>query len=216
MKVSIVDDDPLVRRSLGAMIGATERLELHGDAATLADGRTLLNAAPDVMLVDLGLPDGSGLDLIEQAWHSRSECRMLVLTVLADVATVVRAIEVGADGYLLKSSDVTQVAVAIDTVMAGGAPISPAVAGHILARLRGGPRSSQRRGSTGASLTSRETDVLQGLADGCSFREVAVAHGISHHTVGDHVKSIYRKLSVNSRGQAVSAAVQAGIVRIGS
>jgi DNA-binding NarL/FixJ family response regulator len=131
--------------------------------------------------------------------------------VFADVRSVVRAIEEGADGYLLKEADTPQIAAAIRTVLDGGAPISPAVASHILARVRA---EQPRRPDHTPTLTARETEVLESLASGRSFKEVALQHAISLHTVGDHVKSIYRKLAVNSRGEAVYKAAQSGLIRL--
>jgi DNA-binding NarL/FixJ family response regulator len=221
VRIGIVEDDAVLRDALGLMVEQVDGFALHGSCGTVADGLELLEREPDVLLVDLGLPDGSGLELIERAPES---CRVLVLTVFADVRTVVQAIEAGADGYLLKESDVGQVAAAIRTVLAGGAPISPAVASHILARVRNEQPAAEPAvaGATGAAggtdgvgLTAREREILQDLAGGRSIKEVAHLHGISHHTVGDHVKAIYRKLSVNSRSQAVNKAVRSGIIRLG-
>ena len=194
VRIAIVEDDAVLRQALGQMVAQVAGFALCGAGGTLAEGIALVNQQPDVLLLDLGLPDGSGLDLIAHAAAAAPDCRLLVLTVFADVRTVVAAIEAGADGSLLKESDVGQVAGAIETVLAGGAPISPAVASHILARVRG------ERPPT--------------MAGGLSLKEVALRHGISHHAVGDHVKAIYRKLSVNSRSQAVHKAVRSGIIRI--
>ena len=194
VRIAIVEDDAVLRQALGQMVAQVAGFALCGAGGTLAEGIALVNQQPDVLLLDLGLPDGSGLDLIAHAAAAAPDCRLLVLTVFADVRTVVAAIEAGADGYLLKESDVGQVAGAIETVLAGGAPISPAVASHILARVRG------ERPPT--------------MAGGLSLKEVALRHGISHHAVGDHVKAIYRKHSVNSRSQAVHKAVRSGIIRI--
>ncbi len=142
--------------------------------------------------------------------------KVIVISVFGDVRSVVRAIEEGADGYLLKDADAAHVAEAIETVLAGGAPLSPAVAGHILARMRRGPEAVPTAAAEpgAAALTAKEMQVLELLAKGRSFKEVAIAHRISQHTVGDHVKSIYRKLSVNSRGEAVFKAVQSGLIRM--
>lgn len=210
--IGIVEDDPVLRECLGQMIDEVDGFELFGLAASYQEGMALLHREPDILLVDLALPDGSGLDVISHARETGSTTRLLVLTVFADVRSVVQAIEQGADGYLLKEADVDQIAAAIRTVLAGGAPISPAVAGHILAKLR---NEAQRRPATPTViLTAKETSVLEALASGKAHKEVAVQLGISLHTVGDHVKSIYRKLSVNSRGEAVYKAVQTGLIRL--
>jgi len=125
---------------------------------------------------------------------------------------VVQSIEAGADGYLLKGAEPAEAANAIRSVLDGGAPISPSVAGHILARMRG--RDSVPPGASGPTLSPREIAVLTDLAKGFRYKEVARLQGISPNTVGDHVKSIYRKLAVSSRSEAVFEAVQAGLIRL--
>jgi DNA-binding NarL/FixJ family response regulator len=210
--VGVVEDDPVLRECLGQMVSEVPNFQLIGLAASIAEGFGLLDAAPDVLLVDLALPDGNGLDLIARARSTNSSTRMLVLTVFADVRSVVTAIEEGADGYLLKEASVDQIASSINVVLAGGAPISPAVAGHILARMR--KTTEQKPTAQLTSLTAKELVILESLASGKALKEVAAKQGISVHTVGDHVKAIYRKLSANSRGEAIYKAVQAGIIRL--
>jgi DNA-binding NarL/FixJ family response regulator len=210
--VGVVEDDPVLRECLGQMVSEVPNFQLIGLAASIAEGFGLLDAAPDVLLVDLALPDGNGLDLIARARSTNSATRMLVLTVFADVRSVVTAIEEGADGYLLKEASVDQIASSINVVLAGGAPISPAVAGHILARMR--KTTEQKPIAQLTSLTAKELVILESLASGKALKEVAAKQGISVHTVGDHVKAIYRKLSANSRGEAIYKAVQAGIIRL--
>ena len=210
--IGLVEDDELLRESLTLMLETVGDFVVAGAVGTLAEGLGLLDRQLDVLLVDLGLPDGSGLDLIAEVRSRELACKVVVLTVFADVRSVVAAIEEGADGYLLKQSDSDQVIGALRTVLAGGAPISPAVASHILARMRSGSVPKQPGGTV--SLTAKETAVLEALASGRSFKEVAAHQSISLHTVGDHVKAIYRKLSVNSRGEAVFKAVQSGLISI--
>jgi DNA-binding NarL/FixJ family response regulator len=210
-RVAIVEDDTVLGQALAQSVEAVEGLSVVGVAETLEAGVALVERGVDVLLVDLALPDGSGLDLIDLA-HRKHQCKILVISVFGDVRNVVQAIEYGADGYLLKGADMTQVAHAIGTVLSGGAPISPGVAGHILSRVRGAARPSQQ--PPAVSLTPKEVQILEQLAKGLSFKEVARAQQISHYTVGDHVKAIYRKLAVNSRSEAVFEAVQAGLIRL--
>ena len=211
--VGIVEDDPVLRECLSAMIDDVDGFTLIGTATNVRDGHALLATSPDILLLDLGLSDGTGLDIIARARDVSSPTRIVVLTVFADVRSVVRAIEEGADGYLLKESDSNQIVESLRIVLAGGAPISPAVASHILARMRSdNPRSPSL--VTEVALTGKETAVLEALASGKAHKEVAAKLGISTHTVGDHVKSIYRKLSVNSRGEAVYKAIQTGLISV--
>lgn len=203
----------MLGQALAQSVGQVDGFELVGLAETLRDGLRLIEQSIDVLLVDLALPDGSGLDLITLA-HQKLTCKILVISVFGDVRNVVRAIECGADGYLLKGADTLEVASAIRTVLAGGAPISPAVAGHILSRVRGNLARAEKEPKPAVTLTPKEVVILERLAKGLSFKEVARLEDISHHTVGDHVKAIYRKLAVNSRSEAVFEAVQAGLIRL--
>ncbi len=214
VRVGIVEDDPVLGHALAAVVGTIEGLAVVAIAETLREGLALYASGVDIMLIDLALPDGNGLELIATIRSRPSRCRVLVISMFGDVGSVVRAIEYGADGYILKDSDIRAVDSAIRTVLAGGAPISPAVAGHILARVRTQKAFSQKAGSAALSLTPKEIRVLEHLAKGLSYKEVASLDGISYHTVAHHVKAIYRKLSVNSRGEAVFEAIQAGLIRL--
>lgn len=215
IRIGIVDDDAVLAHALARVIGAAPGFAVVGVAESLEEGKALASEGLDVLLVDLGLPDGSGLDLIPIA-RARAGCKVLVISVFGDGRTVVSAIENGADGYLLKGADAPEAVAAIRAVLDGGAPISPAVAGHILSRVRGlaPPKRPERALPPAISLTPREVTVLEQLAKGLSFKDVARVEGISFHTVTDHVKAIYRKLSVNSRGEAVFEAIQTGIIDV--
>lgn len=220
IRVGIVDDDTVIARALGAAVAAEPDFQLVGLAESLEEGIALVAQPLDVLLVDLGLPDGDGLELLPRLRAERGgeRCKVLVFSVFGDGRSVVRAIEQGADGYVLKGADGREAIAAIRAVLAGGAPISPAVAGHILSRVRGAAPSQRRREAkpeVKVSLTPREIAVLEQLAKGLSFKEVASAEGISYHTVTDHVKAIYRKLSVNSRGEAVFEALHHGLIDLG-
>jgi DNA-binding NarL/FixJ family response regulator len=216
VRIAVVEDDRVLRDGLCQLLSTIEGFELVAAVGTLREGQRLfrpeLEAKElDVLLLDLQLPDGSGLDLLALG---RAQCpgiKVVVLSVFGDVQHVVRAIEQGADGYLLKGADAASVTTAIHTVMQGGAPISPAVAGHILARVRN--QAPPGRGKPPEfTLTDKEAAVLTHLARGLSYKEIAEIQHISYHTVADHVKSIYRKLAVNSRSEAVFEAVQSGLI----
>jgi len=212
-RVAIVEDDAILREDLARVVTQAEGLEVAGAAETLAGGRALLTPGLDVLLIDLALPDGNGVDLIREARERIANIKIIVVSIFGDARSVVRAIEAGADGYLLKGAGEQQAEEAIRTVLGGGAPISPAVASHILNRMRE-RATSTRDAAPDAPLTEKETAVLIDLAKGFRYKEVARLHGISPHTVADHVKSIYRKLAVNSRSEAVFEAVQAGLIKL--
>ena len=215
IRVAIVEDDPVLREHLVSIVRGAGDFTLSGAAASFAEGVAVIEGDCDVLLVDLALPDGSGLNLIRMARaNARAGLKIMVISVFGDVQNVVQAIEAGADGYLLKGGDARDTERAIRDVIAGGAPISPGVAGHILARVRAGATAANPPPS--GPLTDKETQVLSDLARGFSYKEVAQRQRISHHTVADHVKAIYRKLSVNSRSQAVFEAMQSGLIDLQS
>jgi len=207
LRIVVIEDDPATNDWVCNSVGADPRMRLVGSGTTLAEGQALLRKPHDVIVVDLGLPDGNGLDLVRRA-AARPETHCLILTVFGDNKSVLDAIEAGADGYVLK--DTVDIPSAIFEVAAGQAPLSPAVAAHVLHRIRG-PRCAA---SDEYHLTPRETDTLEQLARGLSYQEAGEALGISHYTVADHVKMIYKKLAVNSRGGAVYKGLQAGLIEI--
>lgn len=211
-RVAVIEDDPVLRDELARAVGLAPDLEVVGTADCLARGRELLTQDIDVLLIDLALPDGSGIDLIRETHARRGKIKTIVISVFGDARGVAQSIEAGADGYLLKGAEPAEAANAIRTVLEGGAPISPSVAGHILARMRG--RENAPAENTDPPLSPKEVAVLTDLAKGFRYKEVARLQGISPNTVGDHVKSIYRKLAVSSRSEAVFEAVQAGLIRL--
>jgi DNA-binding NarL/FixJ family response regulator len=213
VQVAIVEDDPLVRGYLADNIAGQGGFALVGTAPSLAAARGLLDCGADVFLLDLGLPDGSGASLIPEIRRAGS-AKVIVLTSFGDRDTVVRTIEAGADGYLLKDSTTPQIVDAIEAALAGGAPISAAAAVHLLERLRSLPSPTPGE-EVPAALTARETELLQLFAKGYSYKETARLLGISPLTVGNHVRSIYRKLDVHTRSEAVYEALRSGKLSLG-
>jgi DNA-binding NarL/FixJ family response regulator len=184
------------------------------------------------MLIDLGLPDGTGIDLIRSVSQRKPDVDIMVVTVFGDEQHVVSSIEAGATGYILKDSTPADVISCIRLLRAGGSPVSPVVARSVLRAIRarmggagGGtsgssssnttPNTSPARSSNAESnpLSARETEILQLLAKGMSFNEIGEILGISPHTVTAHIKKIYRKLAVHSRGEAVYEASQMGLLK---
>jgi DNA-binding NarL/FixJ family response regulator len=212
--VLVVEDEPEFLRQYCEAITREPDLRLAGAVGTLAAGLAVIDKdVPDVVVVDLGLPDGSGAQLIRAAAKKRPDCDALVVTVFGDDQHVIDAIEAGATGYILKDSPPGELARCIRELRAGGAPISPSIARRLLARMRA-PAAKPAAGAQGASpLTEREAEILQLIAKGLSFADVGGVLGISAHTVVAHVKKIYRKLSVHSRGEAVFEATQLGLLK---
>ncbi|MDR2858560.1 MAG: response regulator transcription factor [Novosphingobium sp.] len=211
--VAIVEDDPLVAAHVGQSVAEQDGLSLAGTAATLAEARALLDRDVDLFILDLGLPDGNGIDLIETIRaRGRTDTKILVLSNLGDQATVLAAVLAGADGYLLKDLTSFNIGQQVSAALAGEAPLSPSIAAYVLRYLR--EQQDQARTEEDApDLTPREFELLQLLARGHSNREAAEAMSVSRYTVADHAKAIYRKLGVSSRGEALVRAFRSGLLR---
>ena len=215
ISVLIVEDEPEFLRRFTEAVLADAGLRLLGAVTTGAAGKALLDAQPpDVMLVDLGLPDFDGTVLIRHVQQHLPGCDVLVVTMFGDDEHVMASLEAGATGYLLKDATALHIGAAIHELRAGGAPISPSIARRVLARFRIGavngpaPQPVPER----SPLSERETEILRLVAKGFSFDTVGELLGISSHTVVTHVKKIYRKLAVHSRGEAVYEAGQLGLL----
>ena len=211
--VILVEDDQRTRERLARVIEGHPQLRLLGDAGSCDEARQLLERVhPDVLLTDLGLPDGSGIEVIQAARARHPDVLALVITVFGDEAHVVAAIEAGAMGYLLKDGTAEYIGSSILEMMAGGSPISPPIARHLLRRFRA--PDAPPVAPAGTRLSDREHEVLTLIVKGFSYAEIAGLLGVSAHTVTTHVRGIYRKLAVHSRGEAVYEALAMGIVKL--
>lgn len=210
--VLLLEDDPVTRERLADLVAAAPGLSL---LAACADTRSALawlaaNPPPSVLLADLQLPDGSGIDVIRWLHAHAPASEAMVISVFGDEAHVVAAIEAGATGYLLKDASAQEISDGIRRLIAGESPISSAIARHLLRRFQ--PTSTTEVGDKPSPLTQREGEVLQLIAKGLSYQRIADTLGMSPHTVTTHIKQIYRKLAVNSRGEAVFEAMQLGLL----
>lgn len=208
IRVAILEDNGPARRFYAALFEKQPGFELSFAAATLADAKAALpGAKADVALVDIRLPDGNGLDFIAP-FIAETAGKALILTVLGDRTSVMLAFEFGASGYLLKDTPPEQIVRDIRALVHGGCPISPQAAAHLLSLVK--PAKAAETDQPGNILTARECDVLTMFAKGLSYQDAAVALDLSVHTIGDHVKRIYRKMQVRSRSEAVFEAMQNG------
>ncbi|WP_322048632.1 response regulator transcription factor [Paraburkholderia sp. J67] len=213
--VFLVEDDPRMREAFERMVDLHPDLVLLGSVTTIADAKACLaHIAPNVAIVDLGLPDGDGASLIEFLRASLPDTAILVSTIFGDETHVVRAIEAGAGGYLLKDTTLDEFARSILLVVSGDAPLSPQIARHLLKRFAPPNTVKPTRPPVGAQdLTPREIAILEQIASGFSVAETAASLGISAHTVATHVKNIYAKLAVTNRQRAVNEARLRGMIR---
>jgi len=215
--VAIVEDDLGFRRALAEAIASAQDIRLAGTAGTRAEGLKLLQGAPtDVLLVDLGLPDGSGIDVIKAAVQQWTSCSVMVATNFGDETHVIRSIEAGASGYLLKDSSPAKIVDEIRSLASGGSPISPIIARQVLARFRhmGAAGLGQPVASDEAPqlLSAREKEVLELITKGFTANEIARLMSLSPFTVRSFVRRIYSKLNVTSKAEAIYEARNQGIL----
>jgi len=208
--IYIVEDDDVTRSAIADRIASNPEYVVQIAAGTCAEiRRALLARAPDVLLVDLGLPDGSGVDVIAEAATRYPQLPIMVITVFGDERRVVAAIKAGATGYLLKDDHSHELCAAIRQLLDGGSPISPAIARHLIRSFKLGGAIDVTEAS---GLTAREQEVLSLAAKGFSYAEIAEMLGLSANTVASYTKHIYEKLSVNSRAEAVYEASRLGLL----
>jgi DNA-binding NarL/FixJ family response regulator len=211
--VLLVEDDEHTRARLARAVTAHPALTLLAAVGSCREARRVLaEARPDVLLTDLGLPDGEGVELIREVRRPGWSTAPMVITVFGDEKHVVTAIEAGALGYLLKDGSADYIGASILEMLAGGSPMSPPIARSVLKRFRAMDRAAVP--AEQPRLTDREGEVLRLIVKGFSYAESARLLGVSQHTVTTHVRAIYEKLEVHSRGEAVYEALQLGLVKL--
>lgn len=203
LRVIIADDHPIVREGLHAVVSDQPDMIVVGQAATGAEAVDLaLSLRPDVVLLDLRMPEQNGVDAIAAIRAGWPEARVLVLTTYDGDEDIYRALQAGAQAYLLKDTPRAELLEAIRAVARGQKRIPPEVAARLVQRI-GGP-----------TLTEREVDVLRLMAKGGSNKDIGAALHISEGTVKFHVNNILGKLGVDDRTQAVTIALQRGIIHL--
>jgi DNA-binding NarL/FixJ family response regulator len=212
--VMVVEDDPSFLARFCRFIASAPEFSLIAAVGDLASARAAIaRQPPDVLLTDLGLPDGNGIELIRETSRAHPATDIMVISVFGDEEHVLASIEAGATGYILKDSLPEELVDLIIQLRAGGSPISPVIARKLLKRFTrqdAGAASIAAPGSP--SLSQRESEVLALLAKGFNFGEIARLLEVSPHTVTAHVKKIYQKLAVHSRGEAVFEAGKMGLL----
>ncbi len=216
--VLIVEDQVRFRDAFTLALSSVPDIKLLGIAPDLPQGRKLFDQTqPDVLLVDLDLPGGSGIELIRHAAQTRPQCDVMVISVFGDEQHVLASIEAGATGYLLKDTLALDLPGQLRALRAGGSPISPLIARRLLQRLTpaagvpAGPRLVEDESAV--ALSEQESRVLHLAAKGFTFDEIAQFMQVSPHTVMTYVKRIYRKLQVRSKVEAIYEARRLGWLR---
>lgn len=222
-RVLIIEDDPKMRTFFAASVQRCTELTLVGTAGSVAQARALM-AAPtlwlDVLLVDLGLPDGSGLDLIRLAAQTHPGCECMVISMFGDDENVLNSIEAGAVGCIHKDAAPDDIGATIVEMKRGASPISPLIARRVLARFatlvanKSGQAAIAAPDPEPCLLTPKEREVLELIARGFSYAEIARLQCVTVHTVQTHIKNLYGKLSVHSRSEAVFEASRMGLLNL--
>lgn len=212
----MVEDHPEYRSGVELALDTEDDIKLRSTFSTAEGALQRLQdpsaqCCPDVLLLDLHLPGISGLEAIRWIKEYSPKTKIIVLTQSDHEADVMRAIESGASGYLLKSSTLTQITDAIRTATNGGATIDPKMATYILDTLRKQPTKQH---NSGISLTKREMEVLELLSQGLLKKQISDQLGISTPTVSTHVSHIYEKLEVQNAPAAITTAFKAGILPV--
>mgnify|MGYP002633182787 CR=1 FL=1 len=213
VRVWLVEDHELLRKSLLRLCVPARGLECHhafGDAETMLDelrGKTDEADLPNVLLLDVGLPGRSGLEVIGDVLELAPECRVVILTVFEDEKKIGAAISAGACGYLLKTARPDEIVAAIHEAAEGGSPMSPAVASRVVNLL-----ASLTKKSPPVFLSPREREILALIVEGLTAKEIADRLDVSIHTTDTHTRHMFKKLGVHSRAAAVARAMRDRLV----
>lgn len=233
--VLVVEDDPLMQEFFCNSVSANTQLKLVGRCSDVQSAKKWLReeaADLHVLLTDLGLPDGSGLDIIRYARSLNPDCEPLVISMFGDEDNILASIEAGALGYIHKDSTPDDIAETILEMRDGGSPISPLIARRVLAKYQpkrltansaaeepalaqvesNAPNDGQKTEKDQDLLSPKEFQVLDLIAQGYTYTEIAKQHGLSAHTIQTHIKRLYRKLNVHTRGEAVFEATRLGLL----
>ncbi len=218
-RVLVVEDDTATREFFADAVRHDDTLVLAGCVGTVAEALAWLDAPHeplDVLLADIGLPDGSGLEVIRRALRRDAGCEAVVISMFGDEENVLASIEAGAMGYIHKDSSPDDIAGVIHELKRGGSPISPMIARRVLSRyrIRREPLRQEAEPAPDApALAPREQEVLELIARGFSYADIARLQDVSIHTVQTHIKRLYAKLAVSSRSEAVYEATQLGLLQ---
>jgi DNA-binding NarL/FixJ family response regulator len=208
----MVEDEPFYQDyflDIFSSLGPQWRLDFANTGAAADNYLRHCKTPLDLVLVDLGLPDTTGLEVIKRVYQQFSQTPIIVMTTFSSEESFISAIRAGASGYLLKSEQAETLVQGIQQVLQGHYPVSPSLARYLF-RLSGSPVLKET--NTAISISPREADLLCALAKGLSYAQCAQAMGISLNTVQSHIRNVYRKLNVSNQTQAINKARASGVI----
>ena len=213
--ILLLEDLPEIRAWLKALVMTVFPDALISEAARVHDALALVTAVKfDLALVDLGLPDGSGVDVVCALRETQPDAPSVVVTIHDDDDHLFPALQAGAFGYLLKEQARELIAEQLKRMSAGEPPLSPSIARRVIAHFATQSRQQERpQNIPNVVLTDRESEVLLRVAKGYTLPEIGIQLNLSRHTIADYVKQIYRKLNVSSRAEAALEAQRLGLFR---
>ena len=205
IRVAIVEDNNALRHSLEQLLNKAEGMQCVASLPNLMNVVSELNKAnPHIVLMDIGLPNISGIEGVRTIKDNFTDIQVLMFTVFEENDKIFQAIQAGASGYLLKKASPEEIIEAIQQLHEGGAPMSPSIARKVIIAFQSGPS----QGLEEFKLTTREKEVLNSLVDGLSYQKIADKYCVSITTVRTHISNIYQKLHVNSRAEAVAKVIK--------
>ena len=204
LRVALIEDDDTQRDEINQLLLADTAMAVIGtwESAESA-AASLPGLRPDVVLVDIGLPGQSGIELVQRLQSQLPGTQFMMLTVCDDTERIFRALAAGATGYLLKKDAPAHLLAAIQDLHAGGSPMSSAIARKVVTRFQPPARSPARTAAPAPPLSPREQEILELLAQGRLYKDIAEHLGIAYGTVRTHIRRIYEKLQAHNRTQAV-------------
>lgn len=207
MRIAIVEDNTMLRENLVLLIGGEPDFDVCCHFGTAEEALpVILQTKPDILLVDLGLPGMSGIELIREVKEKYRELEIMVYTAFDARDTVFSAIKAGATGYILKGATPRELIESIHNLADGGAPMSPKIARGVIREFQELEHNEEYL------LTAREKEILLGLEKGLTYNQLGTELSISPHTIHSHIKKIYEKLHAKSRKEALSKARRKGII----
>ena len=213
IKIFVVEDQPKILKNLMKLLNDSDAVEVIGQAMSGEEAlEAIPEAQPEVILLDLGLPQMSGIDVTREVKKKYPKIEILIFTIFDEEDKVMEAIQAGASGYLLKGMEAEKIAEAIREVRDGGSVIQPSLARSLLRHFR--VDDEKQKEEPYPNLTPREVEILQIIAKGLSNAEAAEVLKISRATIRTHLEHIYAKLSVSNRVEAITEGIRQGLIDV--